>query len=287
MSELNLKLFDCQTLIMVKCTLFIANSSVDKYFNFKPNLIYEDMFYDKINVPSSAEYGTNDTFFRRRIDTATGQVVEQVKQEKKPLSPNCHIYEQTEISDKHWPFISDDCFLSFVFERYNLTIPKGGTSYEHINMCTLDKVTSLGVNYCVLSLSCVFEKGMEWDDIRSTAQLEMISFLRKFSLPHYPVYTKFMYMLRLSRNFELFDDVFKKSCADVDARIEELVDRFVGSDKPRQNKEYVWVTHHVLELFEHCIGVGMDVELAIQYLNKKRKDVVDNDSVSFRHTYVY
>lgn len=293
--DLNLEMVECRNQIVVKCRLFISYLSVDKYFSFQPDKIYEDKFYDKTtfydnDVAASAENGAKGVIFRRRVIAGTNneEIVEQVKQETKHLTPNSHIYEQTDIFNENWPFTENDCFLSFIFERYELAIPSGGNAGSNkVTKCTLDKVTSLGVNYCVLNLSRVFKKSQEWDDIRLTAQREMISFLRNFSLPCYPVYTKFMYMLRLSPNFELFDDVFKSSCAYVDDRIEELVDRFLGNDKPRQNKEYVWVTTHVHELFEHCIGVGMAVESAIEHLNKKRKSVVDNDSVSFRHAFAY
>lgn len=295
MDDLNLEIFDLTSKIVVKCRLFIPFDDCCHLFKNATASQYEDRFYDKIGKDEdcnmTAKYGADGTYYRRRVNMKTGIVEEQVEQKTKPITSSCHIYEQIVVGNDTWQFSENDCFLCYSFERFSdLKLVGKIDDDEETNdiKCVLDRVTSNNVNYCVISLSCCFSKSNDWDDVRVSAQKKMLFFIKKYDLSRDPVFTKFMFMLQLSENYELYEDVFKASCTILDASIEQLVYRFLNQEgQSRYHKEYIWIVCHVQGLFAQCIELGMSVEKTMQHINEKKNMMMRNVDVFFRQTYSF
>jgi hypothetical protein len=256
---------------------------------------------EKLSMPStrptfkksvySAKFGGQGQYYRKRYDIKNHKYLSSVHQITSALTANSHMYEETIVPDEEWKFRDSDCFLNVVFQRFRLKDTPKTEKFCSSNSffdCYLDKIIAEGVEYFVLSLSCSVPKYqlMKWEDVRDSAMIKFAKFFSEFAVRSFPVYTKFMYMLPLTKNAHLYEPIFKKFVCGVDDKIDEIVENLLINENSI-DKEYIWTVSHVRELYEGCISMGLGHHDARKILMERRKQTVENNDVVFRHGSVY
>ena len=324
-SDFALEIYHLGEKTVAKCRMYITSADIKSHFKSNPAFVLEDRFYSNISKTNKNNNTTtlqsgdlNGVFYRERFKKnlqGEWELLCRTVQDliKHDLS-NTSICTQRSLdlipSSKH-DFERLDCFLSFAFERY---LPLDGiipaidnsrnitdnnpitaallTAEYKVN---LDMVIKNSLRYYVLTLSYAAEKVdiLMTTEFSHTARNKLIDLSRNFSSSTYPIYTKFMYMLRLSSNQYLsFDgnfvygdekgsDMNRASPCGIQDRIDAVVDELLEL-KEKRDKEYIWIVSHVHKLFESCIDAGFDEVQAINYILRRRQFLVEDPHVTFQ-----
>ena len=138
----------------------------------------------------------------------------------------------------------------------------------------LDVINYKGLKYNILNLSCKLTNNdgteEEWEN---EAKCKLIALFHTFAIDCLPVFTKFMYMLRISPNFELYEDVFKPWCERLDHGINALVEGQIIHNKV--NMEYVWMVWTVPSKYAFCNNVGLMHEEALTDIAEELRRLFD------------
>lgn len=291
MTQLQIEIVDCPSKIIAKCRVFIDFKSALELYSCDSGKTYEDKFFDRVEESGVAHYGKSGIFHRQRFD-ASGELIEQVRQKSQTFSGHGHLYLQTDVRNTDWEFSDKDCFLKVKFKRF---LPRG-KAQEQIDDVTfttvLDRVISEDDKpiYHVLSMGCGFAK-QHTDDFLENVHQSAVTIMSKFLLDHHIpnlcIPTKFMHMLRLSENCDLYENTFKHSCSDINHSIEETVNKFLDAvtqndnEKPAAWKEYVWTTSYAQENFDFCRSMGMDIKSTMACLSDEWREIREDESISF------
>ena len=92
-----------------------------------------------------------------------------------------------------------------------------------------------------------------------------------------------MYCLRLSPNYEYFEDIFQKWCNNIGDEIERNLENLAGDRQP-ENKEYVWTVGFAPGFFKDCMSLELSREVTINEI-KKSKDIITNQHKRFVRSY--
>ena len=200
--------------------------------------------------------------------------IEQVSHKTIPLVSNIHLHKVKVIKDWNWIFEESHLILTYRFDRYKLKSDKEDKTFE----CKFDVVKTNNVNYCILNLSCNIEGDTSlW---YKQAADKIVPFLNKYCYQDYPVFTKFMYMLRISPMFQLFEDVYAKWCTALDESITELVEELLLK-RDLNDKEYLWVISHVPKMYDACFYTGLSHDESHNVISEERNRVLGNPCVTF------
>ena len=280
MEELDLDLLETDRSLVVKCRIFVpcrkAKELFESYYEHSVQEI-RDEFFDNLSSNVGiriAKLGSKGKFCRKR-SFKNGES-EWVRQESIANNSNGHMYLETKSNEAEILKEDLNCFLSYDFKRIVLLHDKNN---ETVYSIVLDSVNFGNLNYSVLCFSCCFQKIVEWADIVDIARRWIFQQVGVRQLRPLPVYTKFMYVLRLSREFALFHDVYEELCSSdvgVCSQVEKLL-----KQRSLVDKEYIWINDQVPDIFESCQDMGWDVEKSIQYLSERQNRMLNDDSVFF------
>jgi hypothetical protein len=278
MAELPLELVETDNAFLVKYRTFVPEDKAEMLFKSFPHAAehFEDCFYDILFNDTNkwtAEYGGAGGYRRQRKCISTGSE-RWVQQDTVPNGFNSHMYVEREFSRKQAVALGLDHLVAYQFKRIVLfhDIIDG-----NVYSVVLDKVISDGLNYAVLSFSCSFNK-TKWGDIVDIGRVWISEQVNSRKLRPLPVYSKFMYALRLSRNYAVFHDVFEEQCTA--HSVEEQVERLLTLQR-LTDKEYIWVNDQAPGIFESCLAMGWDRERTMGYLQGRRGEMLGDCHIRF------
>lgn len=269
-------------LVIAKCRSYISDEMMT-HFETNSNFMYEDRFYDKLCGELdeiTVEDGQNGKFNHERYRNKNGLYVldrrlTQISQP--PYRPNRHYYLQSEVHKEEWKFEESDCFLKIRFQRYALA----DTEDECNVQCFVDVMDVGGFKYRVLTLSCSLSMSQDRHEHVRDTQTVILPFLNRFSL-NYPVFSKFMFALRMSQNFHLYENVFEPHCSSLCSSISRILcDICTAQDQSTADKEYIGTVDYVPHLYESCMSLSLSESEIGVYLATKKKQLVDCQNVRF------
>lgn len=276
MDKLNLELIETEKACLVKFRTFVPKEMAQNLASFKPVSEFEENFHDRLTLGNvwKADLGEVGKFCRMRKNK---QTVEEkwVFQETIANEVDRHMYFERPYSQAEAEAAGLNCFLSFEFKRIVLHNEKTEDTEFTV---VLDAITSHGIDYSILGFSCCFKK-IEWAAIIQIARQWIFDQIVYRHLRPLPVYTKFMYVLRFSKDFALFHDVFEERCS-ADNSIDNEVETLLKLRRPA-DKEYIWVNDQAPGIFESCMVLGWDVPRVMQLLCERREKMLNNDRITF------
>lgn len=275
-----MELIETEEACMVKFRTFVPKEMAQNLFDRLPVSCYEQNLYDRLTPGNSwkADLGEDGKFCRMRRNKQTGEEKWFLRQ---TISNNAdrHMYFERLYSQEEAEAVGLKCFLSYEFKKiilmYNKKLENNVVDREFT--VALDTITSHGIDYSILVVSCCFKK-IEWTTIIPIARQWIFYQLIDWNLRPLPVYTKDMYVLRFSKDFALFHDVFEERCSSdsIDNEVEILLKL-----KHVVDKEYIWVFDQAPGIFKSCMTLGFDVPRTMKLLCERREMMLSNDRITF------
>lgn len=200
MNELELDLVETDESLLVKGRIFVPQEKAERLFKSHGCATrFKDEFFDRLEHNGkawNALLGNEGGFCRARTKTSDGTIV-WVLQTAVAKSTKAHMYTEKIYKEEETKSDGLKCFLSVELERIVLF---HDTVHDIVYSEVLDSIISNGFNYFILCFSCCFKK-IGWNPIVALAREWIFDHVQTHKLRPLPVYTKFMYALKLSKRF--------------------------------------------------------------------------------------
>ena len=243
---------------------------------------YTDIFYDK------SENGnlTPNNFYRERRYKNESKFVEQTTHD---IFSCCHAY-----TEKSW--VLQDGFEPLLKLSFNRHVSENEKYRDDVYLDSMD-LPSINMKYEVVSIRVrvedsddVINKLLELFEIAFQLPLQQFdrqfcnSFLENKEYAIFPMYSKFMYALQMSINFEFYNDYCQRDPINV-----PLQNRLRVASNPANLdgncyiKEWVWLVDYQLHYFQtrlrNCADKTNNLIKVLESVESDRFDIFQDESI--------
>lgn len=259
----------------LKCRVYPNPQSLDRcHFDLNTCQEYADEFLDTIDL----HYGRRNEFVRRR----QGKLVHQrTMWLGADISINSHCYGR-DSSSLSLPNENLVPIVSYRFKRYLLLDPAVCEGFSVV----LDELMDADSTEPLYSVITIGKRLNDLDDATISNELSNLEkFFSHFQAPAasvydcFPAWSKFMFVAKLSANFERLESVF------VDTVTASITDVILKLSKDielcQKAKEYLWTVSYGINYFQEMIESGLEYCIARQLYTKRKNSLLSDKDVFF------